>query len=101
MKSYDDAPFWAITGIGYGRGFTADEAVENYRAIQRRNFPHMSSDDLDECWGYVWRAPDGTTGFHADSKVWWELSDDSNVEADPSQRVQPIGRVPAWATSND
>lgn len=97
MSDYTFAPFYAVTGIGYGKGFTVDEALDNYREAQRRNFSHLSDDELDEAWGFVWAVPETTVGFAADSTIWWELDDGTRVKSDASQRVAEIGRVPDFA----
>lgn len=74
MKDYSKAQFWAISSIGYGKGFTADEAIENYVSTQLRNFPASSTVyktkakweqalRTGEAQAQVWKSPAGTTGF--------------------------------------
>ena len=71
---YSDARFFAISSIGYGKGFTAEEAVENYVATQLANHPASSTvfgtkakweEALrsGEAQADVWQAPEGWTGF--------------------------------------
>jgi hypothetical protein len=43
VKDYSTARFWAISSIGYGKGFTAEEALENYVKTQMRNHPASST----------------------------------------------------------
>lgn len=96
MKDYTGARFYAITGIGYGKGFTAEEAVENYIATQCRNFKASREEVLAESWGRIWQAPEGTIGFVLDSSVQWEVGGEY-VAATPDQRVGDVGNVPDWA----
>jgi hypothetical protein len=95
--------FYAITGLGWGKGDTPIEAVETYLRIQRTNFPHLTDDEITEVWGFVWQAPEDATGFSLDSRLWWQ-TDAGPREADASERVLPIGVLPdvvfqAWRES--
>jgi hypothetical protein len=74
MTDYTTARYYAISSIGYGKGFSAEEAIENYVAIQRRNHHwkttvFKSSKAWEEALrtgeakAKVWQAPEGTTGF--------------------------------------
>jgi len=94
--------YFAITGIGWGRGETVDEAKAKYLAAQRRNFPSITDEELDEVWGFVWEAPEGATGFYidlADLGVRWVDDDGNQVEG--GRRVAPIGTVPEHAAPLD
>jgi hypothetical protein len=92
--------YYAITGIGWGRGDTIDEALTNYFAHQRRNFRGITDTELDEAWGFVWQAPEGATGFTLDLVLYWQFEDGPPEQADPLQRVWPIGSVPASAMAS-
>lgn len=91
--------YYALTGIGWGRGSTPSEAVENYLSAQRRNFPHLSEDELQEVWGFVWQAPAGTTGFYDSPRgMTWVVDDGVRewaVPFDPADKVRGIGNVPS------
>ena len=93
--------FYAITGLGWGTGETPDEALETYLRIQRRNFPHLTDEDLDEAWGFVWDSPEGAKGFFMDSALWWTFEDREPEQAQPEQRVKHIGSVPEFARIAD
>lgn len=86
--------FYAITGIGWGKGETRQEAKQNYLDAQRRNYRGITDEELDDAWGFVWKAPEGATGFALDMVLYWHMEDGSTVKADPSQRVVTIGAVP-------
>lgn len=88
--------FYTITGLGWGKGETPDEAETNYRNIQKRNFPHLTDEDLDDVWGFTWKPPAGTEGFSMDlsGHLRWRLEDDTLVPSEKSQRVRPVGNVP-------
>jgi len=91
----DETTFWAITGLGWGSGSTLVEARENYLAAQHRNFPKLTDEELDECWGFYWQPPEGTTGFgHEVKGLYWYFDDKDGELADPSQRVAYLGNVP-------
>lgn len=92
MTDYSDARFYAISGIGYGKGFTAEEAVENYVKIQLRNHPAKNTVfgtrakweaalRTGEAKPQVWHAPEGATGFILDSRIHWTMKDGSHVTA--------------------
>ena len=93
MTDYSDASFFAISTIGYGRGFTPDEAVSNYYDTQVSNFAHLHrlrakrrEIIAEAAPPTVWEAPEGTEGFTTDgSRVFWLRADGSQVpvESDP------------------
>ena len=88
--------YYAITGIGWGRGETPEAAVEEYYRAQKRSWPHLTLSQLDEdFWGFVWNAPEGATGFYAESDLHWRMEDGSVEDSDEAQRVAEIGNVPA------
>ena len=81
MTNYSTARYWAISGIGYGKGFSEQEARENYVAIQERNWARMGyageSPDLrtalteGELQPVTYLAPEGADGFFSDGRVHW------------------------------
>lgn len=87
--------YYAITGLGWGRGDTPVEAEQTYLRIQRQNFRSLTDEDLAEAWGFVWQAPEGATGFVMDFQIYWQFEDRDPEVATPDQRVHTIGRVPA------
>ena len=87
--------YWAITGLGWGRGATAEEAVANYRKAMKRDYPKVNQYDLDEAWGWVWLEPEEATGYWMDSELWWKMEGGTVQKAEDSQRVHTIGNVPA------
>lgn len=88
--------FYAITGLGWGRGDTAQEAIDNYLRVVRKNFPHLSDEERDEVWGFVWEAPEGTTGFFIDNRVHWLDAEERPTVCEPTERRQAIGTLPDW-----
>lgn len=102
MKDYSDARFYAISGIGYGKGFTPEEAQENYVATQLRNYPARSTVygtrkkwqealTTGDAKAIVWEAPEGTTGFVLDGRVRWQDADGKYTDADLSHRYIRLG----------
>ena len=86
--------YYAITGLGWGRGEDAMEAITNYRDIQKRNFRHLSEDDLREAWGFLWKAPEGATGFRqVIGGTEWTTDGDPIPFAAEDKRAD-IGNVP-------
>lgn len=99
MKDYTDARYWAISGLGYGKGFTPEEAVENYVAIQLRNY--RAKDTIfgtrpkfeaalreGEVKAEVWKAPEGTTGFVVDHRgLQWYDADSTYTAASEEHLV--------------
>lgn len=79
---YTDARYWAIGGIGYGRGFTAQEALDNYVSVQLRNWKghtRITEDRLrdGELKPKVYLAPEGVQGFVIDHEgMKWEFGND-------------------------
>lgn len=99
MPENDNTPrYWAISGLGYGKGNTPGEAIENYVAAQKRNLPAKSTiygtpkkwDEAlrtGEAKADVWRAPDGATGFVLDPSLKWEI-DGKYVSATRDQKME-------------
>lgn len=90
MKDYGDAQFYAISGIGYGKGFTAEEAEENYYAQQARSFRHLHrtvkgriAKIKEMAPPSIFKAPADATGFVFDGSVRWTVT-----EADGSTRME-------------
>lgn len=81
MKDYSTARHWAISGIGYGKGFSEQEAIDNYVATQERNWSHMQysgeSKDLatalreGDLRPVTYLAPEGVDGFVSDGVIRW------------------------------
>jgi hypothetical protein len=88
--------FYAVTALGWGRGESPARAVTNYYAAQRRNYPHITDESLDEAWGFVWEAPEGATGFVLDHDLRWTFDDQPAQLATDAQRASAIGNVPDW-----
>ena len=91
MTDYTDARFWAISGLGYGKGFTPEEAVENYVKSQLRNI--RASDTIfktrpkfeaalrdGEAKAQVWKSPEGYTGFVTGMGSQWTREVDGKTE---------------------
>lgn len=95
--------YYAITGAGWGRGHTIDEAVDNYRDAIRRSWPTMWKgilDGEDAPWGFVWEAPEGADGFYLDSEIHWTGPDGFNQTATADQKRVDVGPVPAkWSVN--
>lgn len=71
---YTEAPFYAIGGPGYGKGFTEEEAVANYvaavtRGVSVKNTAFKSKAEMTAYFTagggapITWRPPVGTVGF--------------------------------------
>lgn len=97
MKDYSKSRFYAISGIGYGKGDTPEEAVDNYVATQLRNHPAKNTVfktkpkweaalRSGDAKGIVWEAPEGTVGFVLDGRVRWEDAEGNYTNANVSQR---------------
>ena len=83
-KDYSNSRFFAISGIGYGKGDSPVEAIENYVASQLRNIPFKSTvfktkAEFEEALrtgsgqAVVWKAPEGATGFVLGMGLRWEI----------------------------
>lgn len=83
---YSTARFYAITGIGYGKGFDAQEASRNYVNTQLRNVPaeqtvfktrakFRAALVTGELKPEVYYAPDGASGFRLGSDFVWTFDD--------------------------
>jgi hypothetical protein len=88
--------YLAHTALGWGWGDTIEEALRVYWKYQRRNYPHLNQEDLDESWGYVWKAPAGANSqYRGIEGMWWQFEDDRGDQiASLDQRVANIGNVP-------
>lgn len=74
MTDYTKARIWAISGIGYGKGDTIEQAVENHDSTQARNYGSMLSVPVTDVPLLVWQSPEGTEGFVLESKgPRWEI----------------------------
>lgn len=91
--------YWAISGMGYGKGNTPGEAIENYVATQKRNLPAKSTVfKTPKAWDEalrtgaakadVWHAPEGTVGFVLDPSLKWETADGTYVAATRDQKME-------------
>jgi hypothetical protein len=97
-KDYSNSRFFAISGIGYGKGDSPVEAIENYVASQLRNIPFKSTvfktkAEFEEALrtgsgqAVVWKAPEGATGFVLGMGLRWEMSDGQYVLAVEDDQV--------------
>jgi hypothetical protein len=82
IKDYSGARYWALGPMGYGKGFTAFEAVQNYVSVQLRNFPAKTTVfktrakfkaalEGGEVAAKVLMAPEGYDGFVHGMGSWW------------------------------
>lgn len=94
--------FYAISSIGWGRGATIDEAVDNYVKTQLRNYSASSTVfktrakweaalRSGEASADVWKAPNGVHGFVVDHKGlhWTNVSGTIESDAEVEQLVKP------------
>jgi hypothetical protein len=82
MTDYSDARYFAISGAGYGKGYTPEEARENYEKTQAMNFRHIEKSEWQEGGEFapvVWLAPEGATGFVMGMGTHWTDSDGQTV----------------------
>lgn len=97
---YSTARYYALSGLGYGKGFTPEEAVANYVAAQLSNYraadtvfktrpKFKAALETGELAPQVWLAPEGTTGFRAGSGyLYWTTGQDGRgVSATDDQLV--------------
>jgi len=91
--------YWAISGLGWGKGETPEKAVKTYLRVQRQNFRHLSAEEILEARGQVLLAPEGATGFAMGFEDSWLDADGGPLsEIDyPTQVVAWIGALPPWA----
>lgn len=91
MKDYSTARFWAISSIGYGKGFDAAEALENYVKTQLRNHPASTTVfktkakweealRTGEAKPTLFQAPEGYTGFVIGMGSHWTREVDGKTE---------------------
>ena len=86
--STDDANVYAISSIGWGKGFTQDEAIEQYVKMQLSAYPAKQTvfktrkafeEDLrnGSLKPQLFNAPEGTTGFVLDGPtgLHWRIGD--------------------------
>lgn len=79
---YSKARYYAIYSLGYGRGFTAEEAKENYYESVANDMPKTRTKDewmsylMQNSQQVVWRSPEGAQGFvKVGSTIRWMISD--------------------------
>lgn len=99
QKDYSNSRFFAISGIGYGKGDTAEEAVENYVKTQLRNYDakttvYKTKSRWEEALrtgdaaAQVFHAPEGATGFTLGfAGLQWKMSGDRFVDAKDEERL--------------
>lgn len=91
-KDYSNSRYFAISGIGYGKGDSPVEAIENYVETQLRNIRAKDTifgtkAKLEEglrtgnFQAIVWKAPEDATGFVLGMGLQWEMSDGRYVPA--------------------
>lgn len=91
MTDYSNARYFAISGLGYGKGFTVAEAIENY--VQTQLVNHRAEDTIFETRpkfeaalregnlkAEVWLAPEGFTGFMTGQGAHWTREVDGKTE---------------------
>ena len=90
MTDYSDARYWAISGIGYGKGFTPEEAKANYAKTQLRNHGPQVRDLLEnEAAPVVYLAPEGSDGFvHSWDGLTWTAGDDDVRKAEADDVIE-------------
>lgn len=93
MDDYNGARYWAISAVGYGRGFSPGEAESNYAERVAMDFKHLHRVKAkrleivrDTFPATVWKSPEEAIGFVLDSQVRWTFAD---------------GRRPVAATEED
>ena len=96
---YTGARYYAISGLGYGKGFSPEEAVQNYVATQMRNHKAANTQYKTkakfevglregEMKAKVWHAPEGTAGFVIDhTGLNWYDDDGKYTPATAGDRV--------------
>lgn len=82
--------YWALSGLGWGRGETPQEAVDNYVEAQMRNYPakhtvfktrpkFKAALTTGEVKPEVWKAPEGYDGFVTGMGAFWTADDKPNL----------------------
>lgn len=85
-RDYTDARFYAISAMGYGKGYDAQEARANYVTAQLANFPaeqtvfetrprFRAALTDGELKPQVYEAPEGATGFVMGADFVWTFAD--------------------------
>lgn len=102
-RSYETARFFAISAIGYGRGFTEEEALENYVKIQLQSIPVKSTIfktkrqweaalRTGDARPQIWQAPEGWNGFtYGWDGLMWKREVDGKTEHRKAQ-IQELVR---------
>lgn len=92
--------FYAISGLGWGRGETPDAARKAYVETQLRNYQasmtvfktkpkFRAALESGELAPDVWQPPTGTVGFVIDHRgLMWYDADDNYTPAAVEQRVE-------------
>lgn len=77
--------YYALSGLGWGRGNTPGEAIENYVESNSRNwkmtiFKSRAGFEkalrTGDAKPQVWHAPEGATGFVQDTILRWQIGDE-------------------------
>jgi hypothetical protein len=98
MKDYGKAQFWAISSIGYGKGFSPEEALDNYVKTQVRNFAASTTvfktkakweEALrsGEAAPEIWKAPEEADGFVFGMGAPWPKDEQRVREFEGEDRV--------------
>jgi hypothetical protein len=85
--------YWAVSSIGWGKGSTIDEAVDNYVKTQLRNYSATSTIfrtkpkweaalRSGEASPDVWQAPSGVHGFVIDHRGMHWTNVSGTIESD-------------------
>lgn len=92
---YSKAQFWAISSLGYGKGFSLNEAIVNHDKTISRDYGSMLSVPVTFVPLMVWKPKDeNVTGFYLDgSGPHWTVGDegvgqDSSLEEIIAAREQ-------------
>jgi hypothetical protein len=72
--------YYAISGLGWGRGDTIEAAHRNY-------VKWKAALETGDAKPDIWLAPEGTKGFIYDGKLQWYDADDNYTDATAEERV--------------
>jgi hypothetical protein len=93
MKDYSNSRFWAISGLGYGKGDDVAEAVQNHDEIQGQNWGENLTVPVAEIPLTVWEAPEWSNGFVSDGSIRWTAQGRAEL-ADGKTQIRAV-RNPA------
>jgi hypothetical protein len=97
MDIMENCRLWAVSGLGWGRGETVEEAVRNHDEIVGRDWGKMLSVPINEVGLAVWECPDWATGFVTDGSLRWTAEGHGSYKADPEKEIRAVRRPdPHW-----